>query len=165
MMETWLQWGTMIVGLLSSGGILYLLIDRFARTPQQKGADSADMVAKISDAFDKTLQTVMHYSQEVIEKMKQDDERAEQRYRENDERAEHRYRELETRYDRLEQRFNEKEADRELLKTIVGKAVDCKYLKAGHNNDCPVLRENQKRLAAKCKACADNRGNEKPKNN
>ena len=155
----------MIVGLLSSGGILYLLIDRFARTPQQKGADSADMVVKISDAFDKTLQTVMHYSQEVIEKMKQDDERAEQRDRENDERAEHRYRELETRYDRLEQRFNEKEADRELLTTIVGKAVDCKYLKAGHNNDCPVLRENQKRLAAKCKACADNRGNEKPKNN
>lgn len=152
----------MIVGLLSSGGIIYLLIDRFARTPQQKGADSADMVAKISDAFDKTLQTVMHYSQDVIDKMKQNDEREEQRYRENDERAEHRYRELEARYDRLEQRFNEKEADRESLKTIVGKAVDCKHLKSVHNNECPVIRENQKRLAAKCKACADNLANEKP---
>ena len=152
----------MIVGLLSSGGIIYLLIDRFARTPQQKGADSADMVAKISDAFDKTLQTVMHYSQDVIDKMKQNDEREEQRYRENDERAEHRYRELEARYDRLEQRFNEKEADRESPKTIVGKAVDCKHLKSVHNNECPVIRENQKRLAAKCKACADNLANEKP---
>lgn len=144
-METWLQWGTMIVGLLSSGGILYLLIDRFARTPQQKGADSADMVSKISDAFDKTLQTTMRYSQEVIEKMKQDDERSERRYAE-----------LESRYDKLERRFDEKESDRELLKTIVGRAVDCKYLKAGHNNECPVLRENQKRLAAKCRACTDN---------
>lgn len=135
----------MIVGLLSSGGILYLLIDRFARTPQQKGADSADMVSKISDAFDKTLQTTMRYSQEVIEKMKQDDERSERRYAE-----------LESRYDKLERRFDEKESDRELLKTIVGRAVDCKYLKAGHNNECPVLRENQKRLAAKCRACTDN---------
>lgn len=144
-METWLQWGTMIVGLLSSGGILYLLIDRFARTPQQKGADSADMVSKISDAFDKTLQTTMRYSQEVIEKMKQDDERSERRYTE-----------LESRYDKLEKRFDEKESDRELLKTIVGRAVDCKFLKDGHNNDCPVLRENQKRLAAKCRACTDN---------
>lgn len=143
----------MIVGLLSSGGILYLLIDRFARTPQQKGADSADMVSKISDAFDKTLQTTMRYSQEVIEKMKQDDERSEARYKD-----------LEARYDRLERRFDQKEADRELLKTIVNRAVDCKFLRDGHNNDCPVLRENQKRLAAKCKACADSRpGSEKPR--
>lgn len=134
----------MIVGLLSSGGILYLLIDRFARTTQQKGADSADMVSKISDAFDKTLQTTMRYSQEVIEKMKQDDERSERRYRD-----------LESRYDKLERRFDEKEADRELLKKIVGRAVDCKYLKAGRNTECPVLRENQKRLASKCKTCAD----------
>lgn len=152
-METWLQWGTMIVGLLSSGGILYLLIDRFARTPQQKGADSADMVSKISDAFDKTLQTTMRYSQEVIEKMKQDDERSERRYAE----LERRYAELESRYDKLEKRFDEKEAEIELLKTIVERAVNCKFLKDGHNNDCPVLRENQKRLAAKCRACTDNK--------
>lgn len=150
-MENWMQIATMVVGLFGTGGVLYLLVDRFARTPQQRGADSADMVSKISDAFDKTLQTTMRYSQEVIEKMKQDDERSERRYGE-----------LESRYERLERRFDEKEADRELLKNIVNRAVDCKYLKSGQNNECPVLRENQKRLAAKCKACADTKSAEKP---
>lgn len=150
-MENWMQIATMVVGMFGTGGVLYLLVDRFARTPQQRGADSADMVSKISDAFDKTLQTTMRYSQEVIEKMKQDDERSERRYGE-----------LESRYERLERRFDEKEADRELLKNIVNRAVDCKYLKAGQNNECPVLRENQKRLAAKCRACADTKSVERP---
>lgn len=134
---------------------MYLLVDRFIRTPQQRGAETADMVSKISDAFSKTLDTTMRYSQEVIEKMKQDDERSEQRYRD-----------LETRYDKLEHRFTEKEADREWLKGVVSKAIGCKFLKDGRNDDCPVLRENQKRLAAKCKVCTDkpeqsNKKNEK----
>ena len=124
----WIQ----IISIVCGGGsIVYLLVDRFVRTPQQRGADTADMVSKISDAFSKTLDTTMRYSQEVIDKMKQDDERSEQRYRE-----------LETRYDKLERRFSEKETDR-------------KFLKDGRNDDCPVLRENQKRLAAKCRVCAD----------
>lgn len=140
-MDTWLQWITVIFG---AGGVGYLLIDRFARTREQKGSDSADMESKISDAFDKTLQTTMRYSQEVIDKMKQDDERNERRYKE-----------LEVRYAKLETRFDEKEADREYLKEIVSRSVECKFLKEGHNNECPVLRGNQKRLAAKCKSCSD----------
>lgn len=124
--------------------MLYLLVDRFIRTPQQRGADTADMVGKIGDAFSKTLDTTMRYSQEVIDKMKQDDERSEQRYRD-----------LETRYDKLERRFAEKEIDREWLKGVVSKAIGCKFLKDGRNDECPVLRENQKRLTAKCKVCAD----------
>ena len=98
-MDTWLQWITVIFG---AGGVGYLIIDRFARTRVQKGSDSEDMVSKISDAFDKTLQTTMRYSQEVIDKMKQDDERNERRYKE-----------LEVRYAKLETRFDEKEAERE----------------------------------------------------
>lgn len=124
--------------------MLYLLVDRFIRTPQQRGADTADMVGKIGDAFSKTLDTTMRYSQEVIDKMKQDDERSEQRYRD-----------LEMRYDKLERRFAEKEIDREWLKGVVSKAIGCKFLKDGRNDECPVLRENQKRLTAKCKVCAD----------
>ena len=124
--------------------MLYLLVDRFIRTPQQRGADTADMVGKIGNAFSKTLDTTMRYSQEVIDKMKQDDERSEQRYRD-----------LETRYDKLERRFAEKEIDREWLKGVVSKAIGCKFLKDGRNDECPVLRENQKRLTAKCKVCAD----------
>lgn len=137
----WIQIISMVCG---GGSIVYLLVDRFVRTPQQRGADTADMVSKISDAFSKTLDTTMRYSQEVIDKMKQDDERSEQRYRE-----------LETRYDKLERRFSEKETDREWLKGVVSKAIGCKFLKDGRNDDCPVLRENQKRLAAKCRVCAD----------
>lgn len=150
----WIQ----IISIVCGGGsIVYLLVDRFVRTPQQRGADTADMVSKISDAFSKTLDTTMRYSQEVIDKMKQDDERSEQRYRE-----------LETRYDKLERRFSEKETDREWLKGVVSKAIGCKFLKDGRNDDCPVLRENQKRLAAKCRVCADkpekNNEDDKPKN-
>lgn len=128
--------------LLSSGGIAYLLVDRFARTRQQRGADSADMISKVAEAFDKTLQTSMRYSQEVIEKMRSDDERSEARYEE-----------LEARYTKLERRFEEQEADMERLKGAVGKAVTCKYLKEARNEDCPVIRENQKHIAAKCRAC------------
>lgn len=128
--------------LFGVGSVGALLVDRFLRTREQKGSDTADMVTKISEAFDRTLETTMRYSQEVIDKMKQDDERSEARYRE-----------LELRYDKLERRFDEKEADRERLKMIVGKAVTCKHLRSGRNDDCPVIRENQKRLAAKCRTC------------
>lgn len=138
-MEKWME---ILTVLLGGGGIAYLLVDRFARTREQRGADSADMISKVSEAFDKTLQTSMRYSQEVIEKMRSDDERSEARYRE-----------LEARYAKLEQRFEEQETDLALLKSVVGKAVTCKYLKAARNEDCPVIRENQKRLTAKCRAC------------
>ncbi|WP_290433493.1 MULTISPECIES: hypothetical protein [Bacteroidales] len=138
-MEKWME---ILTVLLGGGGIAYLLVDRFARTREQRGADSADMISKVSEAFDKTLQTSMRYSQEVIEKMRSDDERSEARYRE-----------LEARYAKLEQRFEEQETDLALLKSVVGKAVTCKYLKTARNEDCPVIRENQKRLTAKCRAC------------
>ena len=147
-----MDWIQVISIVCGGGSIVYLLVDRFVRTPQQRGADTADMVSKISDAFSKTLDTTMRYSQEVIDKMKQDDERSEQRYRD-----------LETRYDKLERRFNEKEVDREWLKGTVGKAVECKFLKNGHNDECPVICENQKRLAAKCKVCTDKPDTTKPK--
>lgn len=148
-MERWVEIATL---LLSSGGIVYLLVDRFARTREQRGADSADMISKVSEAFDKTLQTSMRYSQEVIEKMRSDDERSEARYRE-----------LEARYAKLEHRFEEQEADMERLKGAVGKAVTCKYLKEARNEDCPVIRENQKRIAAKCRACKNEEKNTKSK--
>lgn len=148
-MEKWMQILTL---LLVGGSIAYLLVDRFARTREQRGADSADMISRVSEAFDKTLQTSMRYSQEVIEKMRSDDERSEARYRE-----------LEARYAKLEQRFEEQEADMERLKGAVGKAVTCKYLKEARNEDCPVIRENQKRIAAKCRACKTEEKNTKPK--
>lgn len=138
-MEHWMDF---VAPALSVGGVLYLLIDRFARTREQRGGDAADMISKVCEAFDKTLQTAMRYSQDVIAKMREDDERSEARYRN-----------LKEQYTRLEQRFEESEADREQLKGIAGKAVGCKYLKDGRNEDCPVIRENQKRLAAKCRAC------------
>lgn len=139
MMETLLQWGGLVLG---GGGVIYLLIDRFARTKEQKGVDSAIMISQVSDAFSKTLETVMQYSTEVIEKMKKDEEHSEARYRD-----------LESRYDKLEARFDYEEQDHELLKNIVGKAVSCPLLKDKKNDDCPVIRENQKRMSNKCKVC------------
>lgn len=138
-METLLQWGGLILG---GGGVVYLLIDRFARTKEQKGSDSAAMISQVSDAFRKTLETVMQYSTEVIEKMKKDEEHSEARYRD-----------LESRYDKLERRFDYEEQDHELLKNIVGKAVNCPLLKDKKNDDCPVINANQKRMSSKCKVC------------
>lgn len=138
-METLLQWGGLILG---GGGVVYLLIDRFARTKEQKGTDAATMISQVSDAFSKTLETVMQYSTEVIEKMKKDEEHSEARYRD-----------LESRYDKLEKRFDYEEQDHELLKNIVGKAVNCPLLKDRKNDDCPVINANQKRMSSKCKVC------------
>lgn len=138
-METLLQWGGLVLG---GGGVIYLLIDRFARTKEQKGADAATMISQVSDAFSKTLETVMQYSTEVIEKMKKDEEHSEARYRD-----------LEIRYDKLEKRFDYEEQDHELLKNIVGKAVNCPLLKDRGNDDCPVINANQKRMSSKCKVC------------
>lgn len=138
-MDVLLQWGGLILG---GGGVVYLLISRFARTKEQKGSDAAEMIKQVSEAFEKTLSTVMEYSTSIIEKMKKDEEHSEERYRE-----------LESRYDRLEKRFDFEEADHELLKNIVGKAINCPLLKDRKNDDCPVVKENQKRLTSKCKAC------------
>lgn len=138
-MENVVQW---LGVLLGGGGVIYLIVDRFFRTKEQKGQDAAQMISQVSDAFSKTLDTVMQYSTEVIEKMKKDEEHSEARYRE-----------LETRYDKLEKRFDMEEVDHELLKNIVGKAVNCPLLKDKKNEDCPVIRENQKRMNHKCKNC------------
>lgn len=139
MLEVLQEWGGLILG---GGGVVYLLIDRFVRTKEQKGVDSATMISQVSDAFSKTLETVMQYSTEVIEKMKKDEEHSEARYRD-----------LENRYDKLEKRFDYEEQDHELLKNIVGKAVNCPLLKDNKNDDCPVIKENQKRMTTKCKMC------------
>jgi hypothetical protein len=139
MTDVLIQWGGYLLG---GGGILYLLVSRFVRTREQKGQEAATMIQQVSEAFEKTLSTVMEYSTSVIEKMKKDEEHSEARYRE-----------LETRYDKLERRFDYEEADHELLKNIVGKAVNCPLLKDRKNDECPVVKENQKRLTAKCKVC------------
>lgn len=138
-MENVVQW----LGILLGGGSIgYLLVDRFLRTPEQKGEDAAQMISQVSDAFSKTLDTVMQYSTGVIEKMKKDEEHSELRYRD-----------LESRYEKLEKRFDYEEADHELLKNIVGKAVNCPLLKDKKNDDCPVIKENHKRMSQKCKVC------------
>lgn len=134
-------WGW-FVAASGTTGVLGMLAGRFLRTREQKGSDMADMLTKISEAFEKTLATTMKYSTDVIEKMRTDDERSEARYRE-----------LEARCMKLEQRLEDREADRELLKSIVNEAVNCKFLKSGRNDECPVIRENQKRLKARCKKC------------
>lgn len=137
-----MEWLDILQKTLISGGVLYLLVDRFARTREQRGADSAGMVQQIASAFEKTLETVMTYSQGVIDKM-----------RENDERDEKRHAQTEKRCEDLERKVAEIAEDNELLNSIVGEAVTCKHLKNGNNRDCPVIARNQKRLAARCKAC------------
>lgn len=136
-----MEWLDIFQKTLISGGVLYLLVDRFARTREQRGADSAGMVQQIASAFEKTLETVMTYSQGVIDKM-----------RENDERDEKRHAQTEKRCEDLERKVAEIAEDNELLNSIVGEAVTCKHLKAGNNRDCPVIARNQKRLAARCRA-------------
>ena len=72
-----MEWLDILQKTLISGGVLYLLVDRFARTREQRGTDSAGMVQQIDSAFEKTLETVMTYSQGVIDKMRENDERDE----------------------------------------------------------------------------------------
>lgn len=135
----WVQW----LGILFGGGSIgYLLVDRFLRTPEQKEGAVAQLISQVTDAFSKTLDALMEHSTGVIEKMKKDEEYSEARYRD-----------LEARYEKLEARFDYEEEDHELLKNIVGKAVNCPLLKDKKNDDCPVIRENQKRMNQKCKNC------------
>ena len=136
-----MEWLETIKEVILGGGIVYLLIDRFARTKEQRGTDAAQMIKQVAEAFEKTLETVTKYTQEVIEKMR-DDRRSEDK----------RHEQTERRCAQLEVRFEEIAADNELLKTIVNQAFGCKFLKTGNNKDCPVLTENQKRLKARCKA-------------
>lgn len=135
-----MEWLDILSTALMSGGILYLLIDRFARTKEQRGSDEAKMVQQVSEAYSKTLDTVMKYSQDVIEKM-----------RENDEREDLRHQQTERRCEALERQVREVAEDNETLKTIVNEAVNCKYLKTGNNKECPVITKNQKRLSARCR--------------
>lgn len=134
-------WGW-LVAASGTSGILGVLTGRFFRTREQKGSDAAEMIAKVSDAFEKTLATTMTYSNKVIEKMRTDNESSEARYSA-----------LEMRFAKLEERFFESENDRELLKGIVGDAAACKFLKSGRNEECPVIRGNIKRLKARCRKC------------
>lgn len=135
-----MEWLDVISKALMSGGILYLLIDRFARTKEQRGEDAAKMVQQVSEAYSKTLDTVMTYSQDVIEKM-----------RENVEREDLRHQQTERRCEALERQVREVADDNDTLKAIVNEAVNCKYLKTGNNKECPVITKNQKRLSARCR--------------
>lgn len=143
-------WGW-FVAASGTSGILGVLAGRFFRTREQKGSDAAEMIAKVSDAFEKTLATTMKYSSDVIEKMRTDEEKSDVRYHA-----------LEERFSKLEERFFESENDRELLKGIVGDAAACKFLKSGRNEECPVIRGNIKRLKARCKKCETTPKNEQP---
>ena len=143
-----MEWSDWLV-VITNGGLLYLLVDRFFRTKEQKGSDGAKMLQQMTDACSKTLDTVTKYTQEVVSSMRSDREHDNLRYQN----LEKRYDQLEGRYDQLERRFEESEKDRDLMKTIINGAVNCVYLKTGSNKDCPVIKANQKRLAARCKAC------------
>lgn len=91
-------WGW-FVAASGTTGVLGMLAGRFLRTREQKGSDMADMLTKISEAFEKTLATTMKYSTDVIEKMRTDEDRSESRYRE-----------LEGRCLKLEQRLEDRDA-------------------------------------------------------
>lgn len=136
-----MEWLDVLQKTIVSGGILYLLIDRFARTKEQRGSDAAQMIKQVAEAFEKTLGTITTYSQEVIEKMR-DDRQSEDK----------RHEQTERRCTQLESRIEEVAAENELLKAIFNQAFGCKFIKTGNNKDCPVLTENQKRLKARCKA-------------
>lgn len=136
-----MEWLDILQKTIISGGVLYLLIDRFARTKEQKGSDAAQMIKQVAEAFEKTLGTITTYSQEVIEKMRED-RRSE----------DGRHEQTERRCTQLEKRLEELAAENELLKAIFNQAFGCKFIKTGNNKDCPVLTENQKRLKVRCKA-------------
>lgn len=136
-----MDWLETIKEIILGGGIVYLLIDRFARTKEQRGTDAAQMIKQVAEAFEKTLATSTTYSQDVIEKMRED-RRSEDK----------RHEQTERRCTQLERRLEELAAENELLKAIFNQAFGCKFIKTGNNKDCPVLTENQKRLKARCKA-------------
>lgn len=136
-----MEWLDIIQSAIVSGGVLYLIVDRFFRNPEQKGSDAAQMVKQVSEAFSKTLDTVMTYSQDVINKMRENDAREEKRHLQTVQRCED-----------LERKVATIAEDNEQLHNIVGKAVTCKHLKTGNNKDCPVIVENQKRLTTRCRA-------------
>jgi cell shape-determining protein MreC len=136
-----MTWSDIIQTTLVSGGVLYLLVDRFVRTREQRGSDAAQMIKQVAEAFEKTLGTVTTYSQDVIEKMRED-RRSEDK----------RHEQTERRCSQLEKRLEELAAENELLKAIFNQAFGCKFIKTGNNKDCPVLTENQKRMKARCKA-------------
>ena len=140
-----MEWLDIIQKALVSGGVVYLLVDRFARTREQRGSDAAQMVKQVAEAFEKTLDTVMTYTQGVIDKMREDNKRDEARHLATEKRCE-----------QVEKRLGEVIEDNELFSTIANKAVDCRYLKTGNNKDCPVLVENQKRLKTRCRAVCKN---------
>ena len=75
-----MEWLDIIQKAIVSGGVLYLIADRFFRNPEQKGSDAAQMVKQVSEAFSKTLDTVMTYSQDVIDRMRENDAREEKRH-------------------------------------------------------------------------------------
>lgn len=143
-----MEWSDWLV-LLTNGGVIYLIADRFFRTKEQKGIDAASMMQKMNEACSRTLETVTEYLQKTIANMRSDRDKDHEQYLA----LERRYDQQEARYDRLEKRFEDSEADRELLKTIVNGAVNCSFLKSGNNKDCPVIKANQKRLAVRCKTC------------
>lgn len=136
-----MEWLDILQKALVSGSILYLLVDRFARTKEQKGSDAAQMIKQVAEAFEKTLGTITTYSQDVIEKMRED-RRGEDK----------RHEQTERRCAQLESRIEDIAAENELLKAIFNQAFGCKFIKTGNNKDCPVLTENQKRLKVRCKA-------------
>lgn len=140
-----MEWLDIAQKILVGGGVVYLLVDRFARTREQRGSDAAQMVKQVAEAFEKTLNTVMTYTQDVIEKMREDRARDETRHQATEKRCE-----------QVEKRLAEVIEDNEQLSAINNKAVECRYLKSGNNKDCPVLVENQKRLKARCKAVCKN---------
>lgn len=136
-----MDWLDIIQKTIVSGGVLYLLVDRFARTKEQRGTDIAGMIQQVGAAFEKTLDTVMTYTQGVIEKMREDDVRDEKRHQLTEKRC-----------DDLEHKVKELAEENALLNSIVNEAVNCKHLKGANNKDCPVLSRNQKRLTARCRA-------------
>ena len=143
-----MEWLDILQKTVVSGGIIYLLIDRCARTNEQRGSDAAQMIKQVAEAFEKTLNTVTTYTQGVIEKMREDRLADDKRHELTEKRCE-----------QLEIQIKEVTDDNEKLKSILSQAFGCKFLKTGDNKDCPVLSENQKRLKARCKAVC--RPNEK----
>lgn len=146
-----MEWLDILQKTIISGGVVYLLVDRFVRTKEQRGSDAAQMIKQVAEAFEKTLATVTTYTQSVIEKMREDNDRDDRRHLQTEKRCE-----------QLETQMAELSEDNESLKTIVDKAPSCKFLKTGNNKDCPVITENQKRLKARCKAiCRPNNNKSK----
>ena len=123
-----MEWLDILQKAIVSGGVIYLLVDRFARTNEQRGSDAAQMIKQVAEAFEKTLNTVTTYTQGVIEKMREDRLADDKRHELTEKRCEH-----------LEIQIKEVTDDNEKLKSILSQAFGCKFLKTGDNKDCPVL--------------------------